>query len=304
MKVSIIIPVFNAAPFLDKSIQSALNQKQTGEILLIDDRSTDDSLEICKRWELLDSRVKVFVNVGTKGAGAARNVGLKNATCEYIAFLDADDYYLEGRFDEDERVFVRNFFIDGLAAPVIIESTENKTINSTSSGYFINGQIFKSKLHNSIIDLKSFLYKDIFLIQGIILNRSKLIESKINFDEFLKQTQDTDFIIELLRKFRIYSVSHQSPLVVYNLHQNNTTKNFSDAIFYKRQLFRKQFLRSLFLFENPMIVKYFFIRYLEYDYRLIIHKSYIFKKLIKIIILPIILLRLPIKTSLQKKTIL
>jgi len=105
MKVSVIIPVYNAAPFLDKSIQSALDQRQTGEVILIDDRSTDRSWEKCEAWVKKDKRVKLFKNEGIKGAGAARNVGLRNATCEYIAFLDADDYYLEERFHQDQLLF-------------------------------------------------------------------------------------------------------------------------------------------------------------------------------------------------------
>ncbi|MBK8348620.1 MAG: glycosyltransferase family 2 protein [Saprospiraceae bacterium] len=86
MNISVIIPVFNASCFLDKSIGSALSQSETAEVILIDDRSDDGSLDICKRWESNDSRVRVFVNEGIKGAGAARNVGLSNASCEFIAF--------------------------------------------------------------------------------------------------------------------------------------------------------------------------------------------------------------------------
>ncbi len=94
-KVSIIIPVYNSERFLKECLDSVIWQSYTNlEILCIDDGSKDNSLNILKNYESKDPRIKVFEkeNEG-KGAASARNMGLKNATGDYILFLDSDDFY-------------------------------------------------------------------------------------------------------------------------------------------------------------------------------------------------------------------
>ena len=91
-KVSIIVPVYNAEKYLKRCINSLQNQTlEDIEIILVDDSSTDLSLEICKRASDEDFRIKV-IHKENEGAGLARNEALKVATGEYIGFLDSDDY--------------------------------------------------------------------------------------------------------------------------------------------------------------------------------------------------------------------
>ncbi len=91
-KVSIIVPVYNAEKYLERCINSLKSQTLSDiEIILVDDSSTDSSLEICKKEALNDSRIKV-IHKENEGAGKARNAALKVANGEYIAFLDSDDF--------------------------------------------------------------------------------------------------------------------------------------------------------------------------------------------------------------------
>ncbi len=91
-KVSIIVPVYNAEKYLERCINSLKNQTlENIEIILVDDSSADSSLEICRRAEAEDSRIKV-IHKANEGAGIARNAGLEIATGEYIGFADSDDY--------------------------------------------------------------------------------------------------------------------------------------------------------------------------------------------------------------------
>ena len=91
-KVSIIVPVYNAEKYLKRCINSLKNQTlEDIEIILVDDSSTDSSLEICQIAADEDSRIKVIHKVN-EGAGYARNAALKIATGEYIGFLDSDDF--------------------------------------------------------------------------------------------------------------------------------------------------------------------------------------------------------------------
>lgn len=90
--VSIIVPIYNVEPYLDECIVSLVSQTYTNlEILLINDGSTDDSLKKCEEWKEKDRRIRVF-SKENEGLGPTRNLGVKKATGEWIAFVDADDW--------------------------------------------------------------------------------------------------------------------------------------------------------------------------------------------------------------------
>lgn len=90
--ISIIVPVYNVEYYINRCIQSLLNQTFTNlEIILIDDGSKDRSGAICEDWARKDRRI-IVVHQKNGGAGAARNAGLKIAKGKYIAFVDADDW--------------------------------------------------------------------------------------------------------------------------------------------------------------------------------------------------------------------
>lgn len=91
-KVSVIIPVYNVEKYLERCIKSLQNQTLKDiEIILVDDSSTDASLEICHSLAKEDKRIKV-IHKENQGAGLARNTALKEATGKYIGFLDSDDF--------------------------------------------------------------------------------------------------------------------------------------------------------------------------------------------------------------------
>jgi len=92
-KVSIIVPVYNVEKYLVKMIDSVLGQThQNFELLLIDDGSTDNSLNILREYEKKDSRIRVFTQANDGAPGKARNWGIDEAKGEYLYFLDADDF--------------------------------------------------------------------------------------------------------------------------------------------------------------------------------------------------------------------
>lgn len=92
MMISIIVPVYNSEKYIDKCLDSILNQTYKDlEIVLVNDGSNDQSLKILEKYALRDTRIKV-VNQENKGVAAARNTGLDNATGEYILYVDSDDW--------------------------------------------------------------------------------------------------------------------------------------------------------------------------------------------------------------------
>ena len=114
--VSVIIPVFNADKYLAASVASALKISEVKEIILIEDGSSDASLNECIRLSRADVRVKFYQheNGVNKGAGESRNLGIKKATCPYVAFLDSDDYYFENRYVSARQLLNNNLSVDGV----------------------------------------------------------------------------------------------------------------------------------------------------------------------------------------------
>ena len=95
--ISVIIPVYNVAAFLERCLDSVLAQEAIREILLVDDGSTDGSGGICDRYAQTDPRITV-IHKENGGLSSARNAGLDRARGEYVAFLDSDDYLEPGTY--------------------------------------------------------------------------------------------------------------------------------------------------------------------------------------------------------------
>ena len=107
-KISIIIPVYNAEQYLEDCLLS-ISQQTFGdfEILAVNDGSTDRSLEILKKYQEKEPRLKVF-SQENKGVSAARNLGVEYAKGEYIIFLDSDDYIENNMIESLLKVAIEN----------------------------------------------------------------------------------------------------------------------------------------------------------------------------------------------------
>ena len=131
--VSVIVPVYNAKKYIDRCLESIVNQTYTQlQIILVNDGSTDNSAQLCEAWAQKDSRIKVL-HKENGGAGYARNFALEYVSGDYVCFVDSDDFIdvttiekcmrrieLEGT---DTVVFgSENVYNDGAVVPVTISS--------------------------------------------------------------------------------------------------------------------------------------------------------------------------------------
>lgn len=115
-KVSVIIPVYDAAARVHRAVESAIALSDVGEVILVEDGSRDDSLTVCSSLAANQPQVKLLRHPdgGNHGAGASRNLGVRHATFPYIAFLDADDWWLPERFETDRALFLADPALDGV----------------------------------------------------------------------------------------------------------------------------------------------------------------------------------------------
>lgn len=106
--VSIVVPIYNVEKYLDRCIESIVNQTYRNlEIILVDDGSPDNCPQMCDEWAKRDNRIKV-VHKQNAGLGMARNTGIEQATGEYICFFDSDDYIEAETIENAYRSAVQN----------------------------------------------------------------------------------------------------------------------------------------------------------------------------------------------------
>lgn len=133
-KISVIIPIYNSEKYLNRCIQSAVQQVYPNlEILLVDDGSVDSSGKLCDEWQKKDPRIRV-VHKENGGLSDARNAGLDTALGDYIAFLDSDDFLapdmlqnlLSAMKSADAKISICNFlYVDEGGRPL---SSRNRTL--------------------------------------------------------------------------------------------------------------------------------------------------------------------------------
>lgn len=150
--ISIIMPVYNAEKYLNRSIESIMNQTYNNiEIILVNDGSTDNSLEICTNYQEKDNRIKL-INQENKGVSFARNKGIDEATGDYIMFIDSDDY-IEKNMIED-------------MTSKIADNDVDLVISGIKMNYIKNGQVIKKEKYQ----LKDKMYTIGEMLNDILID--------------------------------------------------------------------------------------------------------------------------------------
>lgn len=196
VKISVVMPIYNAFDYLRPAIDSVLNQTLSDiELICVDDGSTDNSLSILKEYQQSDERVRI-VTENNAGPSIARNKGLARARGKYVIFLDADDFYdytlLERLYNlaEDERLDIAICKFD------IYNSRKAKFEDNIRSDH---GEIFGE----SEIVSKS-IYPDVILscttgyVWNKLFRKEFLNEKELTFDQELRVFEDTYFVVTAL----------------------------------------------------------------------------------------------------------
>ena len=188
MKFSIIMPVYNVEKYVEKAIRSVMNQTYKNfELIVVNDGTKDNSMDIIKKLQKEDKRIKIF-NKENGGLSSARNFGLKYATGEYVCFVDSDDYvhanYLEVLYNEilkkksDLIIFGYNVDVVDFNESVLneIDIFENyQEFNRKNKLYFENvsmiGYAWNKCFKRSIIEENNLTYEEgTSYIEDIIFN--------------------------------------------------------------------------------------------------------------------------------------
>lgn len=222
-KISIVVAVYNAEKTLNKCIESLLNQTYKNiEIILVNDCSKDNSLDICNEYSKANDNVKVISNERNSGVSDTRNNGIDNSTGEYICFVDSDDY-VESNYIEVLYYYYQKYNtvpICGFvyhdeynhAKPVKYSWSGNEELVSLGEAFRLKSELYLTALWNKLFD------------------RRLIVEKNIRFDTNISVGEDLRFSIEYFDKNNISEVYVlKKPLYHYmKLSGNSLISGFVD----------------------------------------------------------------------------
>jgi glycosyltransferase involved in cell wall biosynthesis len=245
--ISVVMPLFNAADTVERSVRSVMAIQIVGELIVIDDGSQDGSIEIILNLKTSENRIKLFTheNNQNKGAAASRNLGIEKATFDYIAFLDADDWYLPNRFDNTVEYLTNYLEIDGLygVSKEVFASEKAKELFFRSRNQII------TKLNREISskDLFYALFYGVdgeFHISTLTIRKDVLKEIGL-FNEKIRNVEDTELFFRLTLKYSLVCNGIDIPISERLVHENNSIHDFDSIRIQSDIMYAELFFWSL-----------------------------------------------------------
>lgn len=268
--VSIIIPLFNSEQFIKETLESVINQTyENWECIIVDDESSDKSKEIVLKFEIEDSRIKLFNrNRLPKGVSVCRNIGIEESKGKFVIFLDSDDLFSPGCIEERVKYFQSNPDLD--FAIFQMETFGSIKVKTTK---------FKHDY------LKSFLECDLpWTVTAPIWRRSFF--NKIGgFNEQLNYLEDPEMHIRALLATSNYKVLFNSEPDSFYRQWKKKINDKNNTYYLKLnsyQTFIKCISPQLTIKQKKKLKHYAYVLFIELIYPLDIKEIQIINKLIKI----------------------
>lgn len=306
IQLSVIIPVFNAAPYLRDAVTSALSQSETAEVLLVEDGSMDDSMQLCEELRSGDNRIRLLTHPDNAhlGASASRNLGIRNAQYSVIAFLDADDYYLPQRFANTAKVFDTHpdaqAVYETVSAAYTDEALREAHVSRTRKE---TTGLLRAVPPEALFSVLAVGKLGHVHLNGFAIRREAL-SADLLFDPMLKQCQDSDWLLRLARKCTIYGGPPEHIVAVRRVHPANRVLNTSERIYYQRKYLGKCIAQQFYGSRDRYANLYIVARYVGWQWGGILRRAGILSRLLisiatacYLIIHPVILFRLLTSTK-------
>lgn len=234
---SIITPVYNSIPYLEETIKSVRTQTWTDfEHILIDDGSSDGSVEMIKRYAQEDSRVRLILSDKNGGVSNARNLGLSAAEGKYVCFLDSDDYW------ESEKLEAQQKQITETSAKFSFMSYNHVSVDGTflKTVHCPTETNFQSMLRGSVIGCLT-----------VAINRDLLRQKR--FKNIFHE--DYLFWLEILKDNQLTAHGLDRPLANYRLRPSSRSSDKKSAARAQWNIYRKH-LRLPLIYAIPFFANY------------------------------------------------
>lgn len=242
--VSIVTPLYNAAPFIKRTIKSIQKQTyQNWELLIVDDCSSDNCLRVVEQIAKSDKRIKVFQNDKNSGPGVTRNRGIAEAQGKYITFLDADDQWLKHKVSTQVSFMQRHNlnFTFGYYSAI---DEQGNTIEIRDS--FPDKVNYRDTLKSNKIGCLTAMY-----------DAENLGKTYMNT---IRKRQDYTLWLKLLKKTE-YAYCVPEVLATYTVREKSVSSNKIELIKYNwhvlRHIEKLSFLKSAYYLGNHIFYKIF-----------------------------------------------
>lgn len=205
-KVSVIIPVYNGARYIGQAIDSAISQDTDCEVIVIDDGSTDDLDKVMEKYAD-NSAVRFFHNEVQMGVAKSRNRGVSLSEAEYVAFLDADDFWMEGKLEKQLAA------MSDTGAVLSSTARELMTPEGESTGRIIGIP--------ERIEYKDILRHNMIPCSGVVIKRDVMEKYPMEHDD-----SHEDYIawIRIIKEYGL-AVGINEPLLKYRLSEGGKSRN-------------------------------------------------------------------------------
>lgn len=291
--ISVIIPVYNVEQYLERCINSILNQSYNKlEIILVNDGSTDNSKDICLKYKNIDNRIKI-INQNNGGLSKARNTGINYSVGKYICFIDSDDFIHKDMIN----ILYNNLIktksdISMCSFEKVYEEKKDLKVASNYIEYY-NPKFYDNLFNNlkieTIISCNKLYKKSLF--NGLLYRENKFHEDEFIIHHILKKANK---IVYDKNKLYYYYQRENSITNNYSIKNLDVIEALEDRIdFFKELNLNKYYDLTLKVYANTLMYHYGVINNNIKNYKIIkinlrskfnnVYKKVIFSKNIKII---------------------
>lgn len=223
--ISVVIPTYNRANTIDKTIESILNQTYKNyEIIIADDNSKDNTEEIINKYMEMYPFIKYVRHENNRGGSAARNTGAKIATGTLISFLDSDDQWIETKLEKEVECIKNNPDVDMIYSNMYLVDVEKGTT------ILYKQENFDDKYYG-------MLCKNIIGSTSLITIKRDVFNKLGGFEEGVPSCQDWDFYLNVAEKYNLIKIDE--PLLKYYIHSNSISGNLDRAIIGHKRILNK-----------------------------------------------------------------
>lgn len=237
-KISTIIPIYNGEKYISSALKSVINQTyNVYEIIIVNDKSNDNTLKICEDFKKVYDNIKIINLSENMGVSNARNIGIQNASGDYIHFMDSDDIIENNMYEE------------------IVKSINNKDIIITGTRYNENEKISTYKPNRydikNLNEMKQFIEenciserRDIFnVVWNKFYKREFIINNNIKFNKNISFGEDFLFNLECMSKtYSIYVIDEAYYNYMRRKNEETLKMKFLNNKIDLRRLFYKKWI--------------------------------------------------------------
>ena len=241
--VTVIMPAYNSEHYIEKSMHAVLNQSYKNlELIVINDCSKDNTINVVKNIAAQDNRVKLINNQVNSGCANSRNIGLQIAQGKYIAFCDSDDIWCNDKIDKQLNCIEKNDADMVFTAYEMIDSKD---------------EIIKYRQVTEKVTLDSLLKENFIIFSTTLFKKTSINGVLFNPKWF---HEDYVFLLECLQKSKIF-VGVNENLTKYRVHENGRSYNKLKSAKYRWKIYRE------FLNLGLLRSAYYFINYIFYGFK-------------------------------------